>query len=502
MYHFIYHSLDPNFSMKTLISLRHFAIALCCCFLLISYSACNTDPTDIGNGLINDDELLNSTSSDTATLIVNTQKTDTVYTSNYYTTGRYLLGTLNDPTFGKSTAGIYAQGYMLSTSFSPDLDSALVDSIVLSLRYEQGSFVYGDPESLHDIAVYEVTEPLGLALNTRYGHTEFAYNPVPLGYTSGVKFAPNDSTLLRNYVKIGSGDTARYETQLAKSAPQVRVRLSDEFGYALLGRGGTNTLQSNETFQSFFKGVYVSTSGGNSMSFFDFDNSSYIALYYRNGNAPDKLGKSFVISLSGNSSAASNHYTHYYDNSAVETALSLPNNGQEMAYLQGMGGTQVEIELPHINAWDDYLLNKIELDLSVLPNSDENGLYTPPPPSIPLVSDSTLVEDVMAIYGVDTLQAIQQLGYYDGTSSSPIDRIVETDDAGNEVIHYKINLTRYLPSLKTGRFTKLLLAIRGNFYNAIGAARYSGNFPYRAIICGPEHPQYPMRLKILYTETE
>ena len=479
----------------------YFTALLCCLFL---YTACGTDPTDIGNGLIGDDELLQSSASDTTTLWASTKQTDTVYTSSYYTTGRNLLGGLNDPIFGKSTAGIYAQAYMLSTNFSPDLDSAVVDSIVLALRYENGSSVYGDGSSLHTIYAYEVIEPLGSAATTRYNNSEFAYDPVPLGYATHVKFAPGDSIYLNNYVKIGGGDTVKYETQPVKSAPQIRVRLSDEFGYALLGRGGTNTLQSNETFQSFFKGLYISTSGGNSVSFLDFDNSSYIALYYRNGNAPDKRGKSFVMSLSGSTSAVCNHYTHNYANTPVEAALSStdPNNGQETCYLQGMGGTQIDITLPHITAWNDYIVNRMELEMTVLPDMDSDGIFSAPPASIPLATDTTLVEDVMAIFGIDTTQTLQQLGYYTGTGTSPIKRIKETDDSGNEIVRYKINLTRYMPSLSTGRFTKLRLVVRGNFYNAISAARHSSNFPYRAVIGGPQHPQYPMRLNILYTEVE
>ncbi|HNL08694.1 MAG TPA: DUF4270 family protein, partial [Chitinophagales bacterium] len=217
--------------------------------------SCN-NASIIGSDLVDDSEFFSSIVSDSTSVATQCVESDSVVTTYFSVTAdqyahtTYLLGSLNDPIFGQSTASIYAQMHLPNQNISLGTN-AILDSVVLSLQYVD---TYGDTTSRPDVYVHEVAEDI--KAQTYFGSQEFAYSPNLLGYRANVAIQPKTKVTLKKLLAVKdtleSGEIVTIDSiATEQTTPHLRIPLSTEFGYRLLAQSGTITFQNDYTFRQF-----------------------------------------------------------------------------------------------------------------------------------------------------------------------------------------------------------------------------------------------------------
>lgn len=424
-----------------------------------------TDSTTIGGDLIDEDLFPNSFVIDTLTMQVSTFTADSIQTAPPLSGVPYLLGALNDDECGTSGLNLFTQIIPRTNNINLG-DSLKLDSVVLSLDYS-GTALYGQAGATASISVYELTEPMTAGI-VYYSNKQFAYNPAPLGYLSNTLFTPADSVTLFN--KIETDQNGNDSLTYYKAEPHLRIRLSQDFGNRLLSQSGTINLADKNSFQQYFKGFYISAaSSGNTVAYIDmFGAFSKLTLYYSQGSNKNRTLDFPVSSLS----AMTNFFKHSYTGSAVGTALSATEpNGQETVYLQGAAGLGFKIDFPYLNTLQGYAVNKAELEFTALPNTFE--LYKLP--------------NTLEIMSFDTVENIRKR-----IITSAV--LTEEDGPNGE----KLSKYKFVFSFYTQQ------KIIGDVVNAVEHVflDFQRSNPNRIILGGPQHPQYPMKFRLVCTKLQ
>ncbi|MFA9212916.1 MAG: DUF4270 family protein [Candidatus Methylacidiphilales bacterium] len=307
--------------------------------IALTYSSCKKDINTLAVNFINPDSTFNG-SFETVGLNAYTDPSDSLPT---HTQSLYILGAINDPIFGKSSAEI-ATSYSIpnnAASFSLG-NNAIVDSVVLQLRIGNDSTWIGDANAIHDIKVYELTEKLD-------------YNTV---YYSNRNYQKSN-TIIGNFNKKFSQTDSIANTYINSSVkipPSIRITLSDDFKQKIQNINTfINVVDTNKNFYNLFKGFAIvdeSNFGFGQGGFWYLNlNSSYTSMvvYYRNDTT--RLRTEFPITL-GNA-----RYNKYNINSKdltqPKTTRFKASQQRDTCYLQAMGSTRVRVFIP------DSILNRL-----------------------------------------------------------------------------------------------------------------------------------------------
>ena len=436
-------------------------------FLILCGSIACNESTDIGSNLISSNDLNNVLQTDTFSLQLSTIESDTIRTAPMIDFENnlaryYAVGSLNDDVFGQTTANAYLQLRLAGSDINFGAGATL-DSIVLALKYESNP-LYGDTTATTSFYVYEITEDF-VADSVYYSDQTFAYSETLLGQKNNFIHKPNDS-LTVNYIFLDQNNEDSLATRRVE--PHFRMRLSDDLGQRLLAQSGGDNFANDEAFIDYFKGIYITADpNSNVMAHFNVLASlSSLVLYY----STDSLqGQAFAFRINSES-AAVNHYTHDYSNTNIPNILATEQpNSQELGYLQGMGGLGLKLEMPHANVLQNAAINKAELVFYVLQNS----------------TDTYAAPNEIVMIG-ENAETGEELSIQKAFSVSP------EDNETLAVYEYRLLINFYMQDKISGAstfdFEKIFVepqSLRGS----------------RAIICGPEHPDYPMKLNLIYTNT-
>ncbi len=430
-------------------------------FLLVLVSAfmsCYKSPQQLGMEILPKDSKLKVFYSDTATIHTFSVPIDSVRSDklNYN-----IAGSLNDPVFGRTTAGFYTQ-FQLSTNGHSFGENPKLDSLVLQLRYYG---FYGDTTTTLKLHTYEMKEGID------YDSIYYSNKIVPVYSTdySNLEFVgkPHNSIILYH-------DTI-------KNA--IRINLSNiypDLGEKLLN-ADSNIFKDNTTFQDYFKGLYIVTEpvaqGGVLLYFNLISHFSHLTIYYSN-TEQDSLNYSFFITTTA---ARVNRFEHDFNfgNSAFQQQVVNGDSllGDEKFYIQGISGVKSLITFPHIK--DFAKLGKIGINEAKLELSGFAGdkFYNPPKKLALLKRIGNGAYDFLP----------DQFGgeaYFGGIY-----------DASRNV--YTFRITQYIQSFildTTQQNNGLYLFIGGSPVN-----------PERFIFNG-QHPESdtlsPIKLKIVYTDVD
>src|SRR5687768_4847889 len=123
-------------------------------FSLIFLSCKNGD--GIGLELQDPSEAINTTRTDTFTLVTTTVREDSLRTENL---SYNLLGDMNDPLFGKTSAMVFTEPRIAveGTGFNYG-PNPQVDSVVLSFRYTGPQNYYGNLNTTQTFKVYQLNQ--------------------------------------------------------------------------------------------------------------------------------------------------------------------------------------------------------------------------------------------------------------------------------------------------------------------------------------------------------
>ncbi len=338
-------------------------------FFLGLIAGCEKEPQNIGLNIQPLDDKINIEYTDTVTVFAYSELQDSILTDNAYLN---LLGSINDPIFGKTKASIYTQ-LQLSNNNVDFGSNPVLDSVIMSLDYNG---FYGNLSNQQTVRVYEITESL---------HNDSAYYSNQNIPNDGLDLAnytfypkPNDSLVIQAIAckSIYSVDSIKY-------APQLRFRLDDSFGNKIIDKSGGTELSDNDNFLQFIKGLYVTVDQTNergAVLYFDLESSvSKITLFYHNDD--DTLSFDLVIN---NRCARFNNFDHYdYADADQLFKDQVLNNdttkGKNLLYTQPLVGVRTKIYFPHIHELvksGNIVINKAEL--VICNNSEASRVLKPP----------------------------------------------------------------------------------------------------------------------------
>ncbi|MDR2813540.1 MAG: DUF4270 domain-containing protein [Prevotellaceae bacterium] len=345
---------------------------------------------------------------------------DSMPTSSFSTA---MLGRMDDPRLGKTSAGFVAQLLPASYSFAFEDGVTGFDSVCLILGF---SSTYGSDNTPMKVEVYELRADLSID-SVYYGTPEVAEN-----FSKKVNLTDEN----------GSGS-------ITSESAMTRVKLKDDAG--LFNRLFSHTI-SADSFLTYFKGLYVKVddnSGGcmksvsfvNNMSSYAYASSAVVAYYHYPDTADDGNTKDSVTSFTFhafNTTPRFNVFEHKNDDHLKGATDTL--------YAQGLLGVamQLTINQDSVAAWTgtgtgkrNYAINRAELALHV---QDENDYAKVDAYATQL---QCIVESSSRTNG--KYAAIWDMYASDGSFSSSFDGALN-----RSLMQYSLNLTHYFNSVVKG----------------------------------------------------
>ncbi len=433
---------------------------LCISFLFLL--SC-TKSTPVGAELLEDDQV-NIQFADSFSIRAATTLRDSIITfdpSPSRQLSLYLFGDMQDPLFGRSASSLYAQ-FRLPLNTPLGLGTGVIDSVVLSLAYDTLGF-YGKADQPQSLEIFEISETIDNTVSYS-SNEQFDVKSEPLASVTNFIPKPLDSV------------TVVYDMDTTLFAPHLRVSLDSALGGRLL-KLDTASFTNNETFLTHFGGLFIQpTQQTNSMIAFDLEHpSTRLTLYY---TVEDTTHTQYVFSVQSASVKVA-HFEQDYSGTAIQFDDSAA--GDSLVYVQGMNGTNAEIMLPFVDNFDNIIVNKAELVITVahLPGDDPESF----PPLERLVL-SELTEDGELLLIEDVARNISNLDSRFGS------RFVTEEVDGEMLDRFRLNISAHIQSMVESASTKTLVL----------TAFAKQETASRTVLYGPGHSKYPMTISMTYTQ--
>lgn len=343
-------------------------------FVLITLLvACNSEQNDLGLGILPDEDLINVRNISVSDKIASYTFTENGIISNKASTN--LLGTLNDPVFGKTTAN-YATQFRL-TSFPDFGTNAVVDSVRLYLFYRN---IYGDTITTQHIKVYEMETLLNADPDAEYTQD------------IDLKSMASDIPLAEfDYTPKVELDSATQDTNYQ----MLTIPLDIALGEKLINADSLDMV-SNDAFLQYFKGLLLESadvSGEGSLvtlhtaSSSSFQGSALLVYYNNDENTilleededPDTLSQAYLIT---EFSARVSELKHDYTGAPFLADLDQEEEESDLIYVQPTGGLKSRITVSGLESWKDSTnmgINKAEIIFHV--DTIASDIHNYPPPS-------------------------------------------------------------------------------------------------------------------------
>jgi hypothetical protein len=432
-------------SLKKLSSLNIGRKAFLFLFAFVIIFACKDD-NEIGLNVLPPSDQIGTDFTDTATVISSTALENDSFRTDELSL--QLLGSDNDPLFGRTTASIYLQPSLEGT---PAWGTNIAgDSLVLSLVYYS---YYGDTAVPQTFTVYQMTDMMNLE------------DP----YYATDTFATDQSNVLATWTDAFRPTTIA-TVNGSPADPQIRIHLADALRDTLINRfiSGTGDIySSNDNWINYFKGLFIRTTDATSrggfayLYFYD----SYMTLYFHDTTDTTKK-YNYNFSLKN---ARMNNFN--YSPSTIITS-NIGVESDSVNYLLAMGGLKTKISFPFLKHFTDsgrILVNRAELLITT------NGIAATPRPS-----------KLILVTKDDAGNIVFPDDYYTNASSYG-GGINSTGDG------YSFNITRHIQHYLDGGVsnTDFILAIAGGGVEATRTAIASGANPDSTV---------RMKLKFSYTK--
>ena len=448
--------------------MRHLILVFTLVFLL----SCKKEDSVLGLDVQPESDLIYSSYDESAQIKIRTEF-DTGLVSSLNNLGVYLLGSYQDPVFGRTDANIYTNFILKDNITNVNTGSkAEIDSVVLSIAYKAD--FYGDTLDPLKINVHKLHPAVNLSKDSIYSSgSRYKYDSDDIteggnGYT----FLPRPAST----VSVG-GTNVR---------PLLRIRLNKTWFEENLLLKDDIYLKSSNTLQQIFKGLYITTSGttafspdyGSVLYFSLFDANTNLTLYYHNFTQSNQK----LTMVSGAGTAHFNQFLHDYGTAHPQLKGQIDGDtiitkdfelGKQNVFIQSMAGLGLFVELPDITKYCDsgaIAVVRAELVLKV----DENPLwhtdeYQPPISfGIKALDENGIKKDIADIGG------IWVGGAYNANNKE-----------------YVINMPRHINQLCNGKVSN-----HGFFI----FPSESTSRAFRAVIGGSEHMSKKVKLRLFYTK--
>lgn len=386
-----------------------------------------------------------------------------------------LFGTIEEPIFGKTTNSLYLipdlprdfDGLTLPPSFAGNgSDTVTIDSIVLVLPLDT-VFFYGSV-TLNSFP-YEVRELMGeIDIDQDiYTRDEFPVNATTVA--AGEFFPTKAATFLH--------DTMFYDSILIR---QVRVKLDQSMIDKFTLETDTSIYESDAAFRQFFNGLFLESTGvSNSLLGLDVDENGAIGLFFYTSQS-NRAQDFYRMPLE----VAAPNYLFDHTGSLAETLINEQVSTNEQGLIQGGGGLTARIEITNFDDFTDKVINNAELDIFLKDLEDYNYVAYPAAKEIALYyrnSDGLFSRIADAFTLSPNSSNANRLFFLGGD--------LEIDEATNRDV-YRTTLSVHLQDIIRGN-AEPFIYVRVNPLDSDGG---------RSIIYGPESTEFPMTLKVAFTE--
>uniref|UniRef100_UPI0032179B36 DUF4270 domain-containing protein n=1 Tax=uncultured Draconibacterium sp. TaxID=1573823 RepID=UPI0032179B36 len=341
--------------------------------LAMAFTACD-DRNDLGFEMLPGEDLIN-----VKNVIVKDEITAYTHTEDKLISsgGISLLGSLNDPVFGKTHINFAAQfrlsSYPNYEEFSGFGTNPVADSVRLYLYFRN---VYGDTITSQNFKVYEMAESLDPY--AEYTQDIDLKSMVYNNLLGEITYLPK--------IKMDSTETdTLYQL--------ITIPLDNSLGDKLINADSLDMI-TNDIFLQFFKGLYVEAEDingavGNMITLDAASSSSFqgsaLGVYFNNDEivadtalTDTSFFKSYVISQY---SARVNSIENDYTGTPFEENLDQEVVMDENIYIQPTGGLKTKFFIEGLENWKDSTntaINKAELVFQVDTIITDKENFTPP----------------------------------------------------------------------------------------------------------------------------
>lgn len=441
-------------------------------------NACS-DPTLVGAGLLDEDRA-EVGFTDNFFLQGATERSEPLKTYSPFVAlqaDRFLFGDFRDPVFGQAKSTINMQ--FLPPQL-PELDSMMgIDSVVLILPYTRGGF-YGKTEGeTFRMRVTELTEVFNEDLEY------FSDQDVATASEAMVEhefIATLDSVEYVDYIQT-TPDTL--------SLPHLRVPLPVAFGDSLFSfyRTDSASFVDFDLFLNRFPGFQLEPTTQNEgiLAFTLLSVRAGVHIYYRDSA---NLSRKYQFIFSNNQAVQFASFEHNYEGT---DALPLIENGSDndsLLYIQGMAGLRSKITLPDLSDLNDVAINQAYLDLYLARGESLDTANYPLARQLVLKSRNDAGEEVF-IEDVAIVDR-RQLSYGPFFGGNP--EFVESEGA----IRYRMSISNYVQDVLDGTMSDEFYIIPIENNDLTDNKR--GEIAERVILYGGDHPQYPIKLSVTFTQ--
>ena len=334
--------------------MRNVLFAICALTLLF-FGSCKK-PTDLqADGLLPEEDVLSAYQTDTASILSYIVREDTLSTDEL---SACLLGSYTDETFGRTLAS-FATQFALSGANPSFPETFEVDSVIFSVAYT--GYSYGSLGEGY-LSVKELSADL-----PKTGSFNSSYNAPVLNENLLADPSQTFQFKPKTYL-FGTVDSL---------APQLRIPLKNSLGSRLLQPTDATALESDENFQSYFKGLKVEAgSYPNGIVALDLTNiNSKITVYYRfdNGGLADTTFYEFPVTSDCGRYSRLQHFYQYATDPELQGLVSADTLASQAAmYLQAGAGIKTKLVIPNLlnlQTSEGSIVNKAELIVPYEPDS-------------------------------------------------------------------------------------------------------------------------------------
>jgi len=378
------------------------------------------------------------------------------------------VGKFIDPVFGTVDASIYSQFLKSNFVSPPSFVGATLDSIMLYIALDTITPVYGNTIDEHDLEVFKINGTIPYNIRYRSGYYDFPFNPIPIGQLLGSFPDPNKRVRI-----VEPTDTFDYD-------PHVAFRLADSYGQYIMNLDSLY-YNSDSIFLANVPGLTIQQSNENKrMVVYDINsNYSRLQILYTQGGEK----KIYLFPLQQGPRVPQWKQTF---SQTITDALYSKEKGNELIYLQSLGGLKAKLEFTNLTLPPNAIINKAELEFTVIElPQDQPSIYTAP-------TRITLYrKDVNGIFTFISDQG--NLADYSLIGGLVSEKVVN----GLTVKYYSINISNHIQDILKGRQNpEVYVGIAPN--SAENILPLPENLS-RVVLGGPKHPEYPCKLKISFT---
>lgn len=414
------------------------ASVLICFTAILLISSCNKiDTTDLGGELIPAVDNVNTFQIEFDVITDNRLFNDTTRMIDEDHGVGYIE---NDPEFGKTTATTYVSFTPTAYRAYPFVkrDTVVIDSVVLSLAY---TTTFGDSNSVQQFEVREIDnrfKPFGdslYLLNTN----DFDVKETLLANATVNFLTLNDSVTYKN-----GKDTIRKNNEL-------RIKLDTAWARRFVSYDTSNVYNNDTAFKQNFAGVQIRSSEAspakNAIAYFDLgDNErSRITFYCRvqNNGRTDTIAPYFQYTADPNANIIRRTPGNNYLANVTNTV-----ENDEKLYIQSTPGSYASVRIPQLNTFSNSVIHRAELIFEKYPSTDDQ--YTVPP--IMFIDAISTTGDSSFTIRNDFLPITNSPGY----DLNMLGGVYRNNK-------YVMNLSRYIQSIVTKKFTNYTLKVYAPF---------------------------------------